>query len=73
MGYAGVLAASAALLLGRHLVELQDPAAASGGMFAAGDTTLHIVIGCLWLVPTVFLIRILARSEALYMRCSLKD
>jgi len=66
VGYAGVLVVSAALLYRRHLLELQDPATASGGMFAAGDTMLHVFIGCLFLVPTVFLIRIMARSEGLY-------
>jgi hypothetical protein len=66
VGYAGVLAVSTALLYRRHLLELQDPATASGGMFAAGDTMLHIFMGCLFLVPTAFLIRIMARSEALY-------
>ena len=53
VGYAGVLVVSAALLYRRHLLELQDPATASGGMFAAGDTMLHVFIGCLFLVPTV--------------------
>ena len=37
MGYAAVLVvAAAAALFRQHLVELQDPAAASGGMAAAG-------------------------------------
>ena len=66
MGYAAVLVVAAAALYRRHLVELQDPVAASGGMAAAGDTMLHLFIGCLFLIPTAFLIRIIAKSESLY-------
>jgi uncharacterized membrane protein len=66
MAYAAVLVVSAAALFLRHLVELQDPAAASGGMAAFGDTILYLFIGCLFLVPTAFLIWTIAKSEALY-------
>ncbi len=66
MGYAAVLAVAAAALYARHLEELQDPAAASGGMAAFGDTLLHLFVGCLFLVPTVFLIWIIAKSEGVY-------
>jgi hypothetical protein len=66
MGYAAVLVVAAASLFLRHMVELQDPAAASGGMAAAGDTMLYLFLGVLFLIPTVFLIRIIAKSEALY-------
>jgi hypothetical protein len=66
MGYAAVLVFAAASLYARHLWELQDPVAASGGMAAAGDTLLHLFIGCLFLIPTAFLIWIIAKSEALY-------
>jgi hypothetical protein len=65
-GYAAVLVVAAALLYKRHLWELQDPAAASGGMAAAGDSLLHLFIGCLFLIPTAFLILILAKVEARY-------
>jgi hypothetical protein len=65
-GYAAVLTVAAALLYKRHLWELQDPVTASGGMAAAGDTMLHLFIGCLFLVPTAFLTWIFAKSEALY-------
>jgi hypothetical protein len=65
-GYAAVLVVAAALLFQRHLVELQDPAAASGGMAAAGDTMLHLFIGCLFLIPTAFLILNMAKFEAPY-------
>src|ERR1700720_3152504 len=66
IGYAAVLVVAAAALYARHLVELQDPVAASGGMAAAGDAMLQLFIGCLFLIPTVFLIRIIARFEVLY-------
>jgi hypothetical protein len=66
MGYAAVLVFAAAALYGRHLVALKDPAAASGGMAAAGDTMLYLFIGCLFLIPTAFLIWIIAKFEALY-------
>ncbi len=65
-GYAAVLLFSAALLYGRHLMELQDPGAASGGMAGFGDTILYLFIGCLFLIPTAFLIWIIARFEAQY-------
>jgi hypothetical protein len=65
-GYATVLVVAAGLLYGRHLMDLQDPVAASGGMAAAGDTMLHLFIGCLFLIPTAFLIWITAKSEGPY-------
>jgi hypothetical protein len=54
------------LLYRRHLVELADPAGASGGMAAVGDTLLYLFIGCLFLIPTALLIWIIAKFEALY-------
>lgn len=65
-GYGAVCVISAAWLFERHLVELQDPAAFSGGMAAAGDTILYLILGFLFLIPTVFLIRIIARIESTY-------
>lgn len=65
-GYAAVLAVAAALLFLHHLVELQDPVAASGGMAAAGEIMLYLFIGCLFLIPTAFLVRIMAEFEARY-------
>ena len=65
-GYAAVLVVAAALLAVHHLVGLQDPAAASGGMAAAGETMLVLFIGFLFLIPTAFLIWIMAEFEARY-------
>lgn len=66
VGYAAVLMYAAAALYGRRLMALQDPAAASGGMAAASDAMLLLFIGCLFLIPTTFLIRIMARFEVRY-------
>jgi hypothetical protein len=64
--YAAVIAVAAALLYVRHLQELRYPAEASGGMWAAGDAMLWIFIICLFMVPTVFLVWIIAKFEAIY-------
>jgi hypothetical protein len=66
VGYAAVFMIAAALLFVRHLVALQDPAAASGGMAAVGDTILYLFIGCLFLIPTALLIWTIVKLEALY-------
>ena len=66
LGYAAVLVVAATLLYGRHLQELKYPDEASGGMWAAGDALLYIFIACLFMVPTVFLIWVTARLEAIY-------
>jgi hypothetical protein len=66
LGYVAVFLFSAALLFGRHLQELQNPAEASGGMWAAGDMFLWIFIACLFMVPTVFLILVTAKFEAFF-------
>ena len=66
LGYAAVLVVATTLLYGRHLQELQYPAEASGGMWAAGDAFLQIFIACLFMVPTVFLIWVTAKFEPFY-------
>jgi hypothetical protein len=66
LGYAAVFAAAATLLYGRHLQELKYPAEASGGMWAAGDALLYLFIACLFMIPTVFLIWVIARFESVY-------
>jgi hypothetical protein len=67
-GYAAVLTISAGLVGVRYLQEISHPAdvAASGGMYAFGDLILAIFIACLFMIPTFFLLRVMARSEALY-------
>jgi hypothetical protein len=66
LGYAVVLVVAATLLYGRHLQELKYPADASGGMWAAGDAFLWIFIVCLFMVPTAFLVWVIAKSESIY-------
>jgi hypothetical protein len=68
LGYAAVVAVAGALLYSRHLQELNHPAdvAAAGGMYAAGDAFLQIFIACLFMVPTFFLVRVMARFDSLY-------
>jgi hypothetical protein len=65
-GYAAVLAVAATLLYGRHLAELKYPDEASGGMWAAGDLFLYIFIVCLLMIPTVFLVWVIAKFEFIY-------
>jgi hypothetical protein len=65
-GYAAVFVVGAILIYGRHLQELKYPVEASGGMWAAGDALLGIFIGCLFMIPTAFLIWVIARFESFY-------
>jgi hypothetical protein len=67
-GYAVVLVAAALLVYQRHLMytyQAQE-AAAAGGMYAAGDWMLGLMIGCMLLVPTFFLALVIRKSEPLY-------
>lgn len=66
LGYAAVSVVAAVLLYGRHLQELKYPADASGGMWAAGDAMLWIFIVCLFAIPSVFLVWVIARFESFY-------
>jgi hypothetical protein len=65
-GYAAVLVVATTLLYGRHLQELNYPAEASGGMWAAGDALLQIFIACLFMIPTAFLVWVIAKFESFY-------
>ena len=66
--YAVVLATAALLVYGRYLLYVNHPAdvAAAGGMYAAGDWMLEIIIGCMLLVPTFVLALVIRKSERLY-------
>lgn len=70
--YAFVLAVSTVMVYARHMQYVTHPedAAASGGMYAAGDWMLQIFIGCMLLVPTFLLALIIRNSENLYTRYS---
>ena len=67
-GYAAVSAVAVALLGARYLMERWNAAevAASGGMYAFGDLLLWIFIACLFMIPTVGLVWVMAKSEAVY-------
>src|ERR1700680_3888772 len=65
LGYAAVLALSAAWLYLRHLQALYDPASA-GGMYAFGDLILYLFLAFLFMIPTALLVWFLARFEGPY-------
>jgi hypothetical protein len=67
-GYGVVLAAAAFLVFARYMLYVTHPqdVAAAGGMYAAGDWTLEIFIGCMLLVPTFVLVLVIRKSERLY-------
>jgi hypothetical protein len=67
-GYALVLGAAALLVFMRYMLYVNHPqdAAAAGGMYAAGDWMLEIIIGCMLLVPTFALALVIRKSENLY-------
>jgi hypothetical protein len=66
--YAVVLMAAAALVFMRYMLYVNHPqdVAAAGGMYAAGDWMLEIIIGCMLLVPTFVLVLVIRQSENLY-------
>jgi hypothetical protein len=66
--YVVVLAAAALLVYVRYLLYVNHPqdAAAAGGMYAAGDVMLEIIIGCMLMVPTFVLALVIRKSEPLY-------
>ena len=54
----------------RHLAELQNPIDSQGGMWAFGDEMLAYYLFVLFLFPTFFLLRLIAKSEPVYNRCA---
>jgi hypothetical protein len=68
LGYAAVFAVAAVLILARYLQEHFHRAemAAAGGMSAFGDLLLGIFIACLFMIPTVFLVWVMAKYESAY-------
>jgi hypothetical protein len=65
-GYIIVLIYATYLYYGRHLAELRDPQSAAGGMWAFGDLLLNLFVFLLFLVPTFFLLRLLAQSGPVF-------
>jgi hypothetical protein len=66
IGYALVTGFAAMLLYARHLQMSQDPVTASSGMAAAGDAILVLLISLMYLVPSTFLLRMMADHERVY-------
>jgi uncharacterized membrane protein len=68
LGYAAVSLVAAVLILARYLLEHIHRAevTAAGGMYAFGDLMLAIFIACLFMVPTVFLVWVMAKHESVY-------
>ena len=68
LGYAAVSLVAAVLILARYLLEHIHRAevAAAGGMYAFGDLMLAIFIACLFMIPTVFLVWVMAKHEGVY-------
>jgi len=68
LGYASVFAIAAVIILGRYLQEHFHHAemAGAGGMSAFGDLLLGIFILCLFMIPTVFLVWVMAKHESIY-------
>ena len=71
-GYAVVVFIAAVLLLGRHIQYVTHAADANsyGAMFAFGDLLLGLFIGGLFLIPTLFLVLVIRKSEGAYTRYS---
>ncbi len=66
--YAAVVVVAAGLLLQRYIMERihATDVAAAGGMYGFGDTILYIFVICLFMIPTFFLVRVMAGFEDLY-------
>lgn len=67
-GYAVVVAVSAFLICVRYLQYVRSPqdVAASSGMYAGGDLMLEIIIGFLFLMPTLALVFVIRKSESAF-------
>lgn len=67
-GYAAVFVVSGALVFSRYLMEHYHAAdvSAAGGMYAFGDLLLGMFIAGLFMIPTVFLVWVMAKREAAY-------
>ena len=68
IGYAGVLAVAAVLIVARYVQYVTHPAdvAAYGGMYAGGDLMLELFIAGMLLVVTFFLVLVIYQSEPAY-------
>jgi len=62
-GYASVLLYGTYEFWQRHLYELREPIDSAGGMAAFGDEMLTLFVFALFLVPTFFLLRLMANAD----------
>ena len=65
-GYAAALMYGAYRFWIWHLYELREPIDSSGGMAAFGEEMLTLFVFALFLVPTFFLLRLMAQSDGVY-------
>lgn len=65
-GYAAVLMYAVFAFYQRYLYSLREPIESSGGMAAFGDEILTLFIFGLVLVPTFFLLRLMAQVDTIY-------
>lgn len=66
--YIGVFVLATGLLVERYVWERLNAAevVAESGMTAAGDTLLWLFLACLFMIPTFFLVWVMAKYENLY-------
>jgi hypothetical protein len=64
--YAVITVFAASTIYARHLQMLRDPVTAASGMAAAGDTLLGLFLFFLYIVPTAFVLRLMADHERVY-------
>jgi hypothetical protein len=65
-GYAAVLMFAVYEFFQSYLYRLREPIDPSGGMAAFGDEILTLFVFLLFLVPTFFLLRLMAQSDGVY-------
>jgi hypothetical protein len=63
IGYAAVIAFGATASYRRYLWELENPVEAMGGMAAGGDLIMGIFLALLLMIPTFFVVRLIAKAE----------
>jgi len=65
-GYAAVTMYAVFAFFQRYLYTLREPVDSAGGMAAFGDEMLTLFVFALFLVPTFFLLRLMAQSEPVF-------
>jgi len=65
-GYAAVFLYGALAFFQRYLYSLREPIDSQSGMAAFGEEMLTLFLFALFLVPTFFLLRVMAQSDGVY-------